>query len=46
MRLNRKLEWLVFIPGIVFGRHVLPILVCAIALFIDVRMGVYVGLCW
>lgn len=46
MRLNKKLEWLVFIPAVIFGRHILPLLVFSIALFIDVRMGLYVGLCW
>lgn len=46
MRLNNKLEWLAFIPAVIFGRHILPLLVFSIALFIDLRMGLYVGLCW
>lgn len=46
MHLSRTLEWVVFLPGILFGRHVLPILVVLISLFIDFEVGLYLGLCW
>lgn len=46
MQLSRTAEWVVFLPGILFGRHVLPILVVLISLFIDFEVGLYLGLCW
>ena len=46
MRLTKAIEWIVFFPAVLFGRHVLPILVVSISLFIDFRIGIYIALCW
>ena len=46
MRLKRPLEWIVLFPALLFGRHLLPLLVFFVSLFIDVRIGLYMGLCW
>ena len=46
MQLSRTAEWVVFLPGILLWRHVMPILVVLISLFIDVGVGCYLGLCW
>lgn len=45
MKLSRTLEWIVFLPGVLFGRHILPFLVVSISLFIDFHVGLYIGLC-
>ncbi|KAK8806590.1 hypothetical protein WA588_003154 [Blastocystis sp. NMH] len=45
MRLKRPLEWIVLFPALLFGRHLLPLLVFFVSLFIDVRIGLYMGLC-
>lgn len=46
MRLRKPLEWLVLLPALLFGRYFLPILVILFSLFINVRMGLYIALCW
>lgn len=46
MRLRKPLEWLVLFPALLFGRYFLPILVILFSLFINVRMGLYIALCW
>ena len=46
MRLKKPLEWIVLFPALLFGRHLLPVIVISISLFINVRIGLYMGLCW
>ena len=46
MRLKKPLEWIVLFPAHLFGRHLLPVIVISISLFINVRIGLYMGLCW
>ena len=46
MRLKKSFEWIIVVPAILFGRHVLPWIVICISLFINTQVGLYMGLAW
>ena len=46
MRLRKSLEWATLFPALLFGRYFLPLVVVFFSLFVNLRMGAYVALCW
>ena len=46
MRLRKSLEWATLFPALLFGRYFLPLVVILFSLFVNLRMGAYVALCW